>query len=530
MKKNILKISMYIVIILVIVVGSITVLNKVKEMYLGILNSINSTNTKLETISQDIINNTNINKSYTEILDKEVNDSLSDKTIKINLNNEIINLNLKYDNVFYEVNSLISNKDIPILINNIEDVKVFINGEEYSNSSFINIGGISINNNIKVEIKSTIKNDSRTFYIRTMPSDFPEYKLVGESEYEGDYYLTLQPKPFYMMKISNDGKVLYYKKDDTNPFFDFKKHNINGKVRYSYLEVNRNIPTVGLFYELGDIVILDENYNEIDRVTLKDNGEVKADSGVENHDFIMIDDGHYIVSSYELRIVDNVSEDIKSAGSSAKVIASVLQEIKDGKVIWQWDSTDYPQLYNLSIEGNNFTNSSSWQDYVHFNSIIIDEKDNNLVCSFRNLDSVIKLDRNTGDILWILGGNGDQFGLDDEQKFSRQHMARILENGDITIFDNGFDSKKSRVLQISIDEENKKIVDYKEFSVANRFSMYMGSAQKIDYSNNVFVIGWGSADSDTAIMSEVDFKNDKVLSELHFIDDTKQAYRVYKFK
>lgn len=121
-------------------------------------------------------------------------------------------------------------------------------------------------------------------------------------------------------------------------------------------------------------------------------------------------------------------------------------------------------------------------------------------------------------------------GLEDEQKFSRQHMARILEKGDITIFDNGCDSKKSRVLQISIDEENKKILDYKEFSVANRFSMFMGSAQKIDDSNDVFVIGWGSADSDTAIMSEVDFKNDKILSELHFIDNTIQAYRVYKFK
>ena len=100
------------------------------------------------------------------------------------------------------------------------------------------------------------------------------------------------------MKISNDGNVLYYKKDDNNPFFDFKKHNINGKARYSYLEVNRNMPTVGLFYELGDVVILDENYNEIDRVTLKNNGEVKEDSGVEINDFIIIDDGHYIVSAY----------------------------------------------------------------------------------------------------------------------------------------------------------------------------------------------------------------------------------------
>ena len=139
MKKNILKISMYIFFILLIGLGNITVLNKVKEMYLGILNSINNTNTKLETISKDVIDNTNLSKIYTEIINKQVNDSLSDKTIKINMNNDTINLNLKYDNVFYEVDSLIANKDIPIDINNTSGVKISINGEEYRNSIIIHI-------------------------------------------------------------------------------------------------------------------------------------------------------------------------------------------------------------------------------------------------------------------------------------------------------------------------------------------------------------------------------------------------------
>lgn len=58
----------------------------------------------------------------------------------------------------------------------------------------------------------------------------------------------------------------------------------------------------------------------------------------------------------------------------------------------------------------------------------------------------------------------------------------------------------------------------------------MGLAQKIDESNEIFVIGWGSANSDTAVMSEVNFQNNKILSELHFIDNMKMAYRVYKFK
>ena len=61
-------------------------------------------------------------------------------------------------------------------------------------------------------------------------------------------------------------------------------------------------------------------------------------------------------------------------------------------------------------------------------------------------------------------------------------------------------------------------------------SIFWAEPIYIENSNDIFVIGWGSANTDTAIMSEVDFKNDKVLSELHFIDDKKQAYRVYKFK
>ena len=97
-----------------------------------------------------------------------------------------------------------------------------------------------------------------------------------------------------MIKINNGGNVLYYKKDDNNPFFYFKKYNIEGKVRYLYIK-NGNMLIAGSFYGLGNVVILDENYNESDKVTLKDNSKVNKESGVEKHDFIMIDDWYYIV-------------------------------------------------------------------------------------------------------------------------------------------------------------------------------------------------------------------------------------------
>ena len=50
--------------------------------------------------------------------------------------------------------------------------------------------------------------------------------------------------------------------------------------------------------------------------------------------FLMIDDGHYIIPTYLPMIVNNIPNSIESLSSSSKVLASVLQEIKDGKIIF----------------------------------------------------------------------------------------------------------------------------------------------------------------------------------------------------
>lgn len=90
-------------------------------------------------------------------------------------------------------------------------------------------------------------------------------------------------------------------------------------------------------------------------------------------------------------------------------------------------------------------------------SSLCKSNDGNLICSFRNLDAVIKLDRKTGEILWTLGGLGDEFNLTDNQNFSRQRNARITEDGYITLYDNGVKNQATRVVKIKLDEENKKL-------------------------------------------------------------------------
>lgn len=145
-----------------------------------------------------------------------------------------------------------------------------------------------------------------------------------------------------------------------------------------------------------------------------------------------------------------------------------------------------------------------------------------------NINTLLKLDRETGDIIWKLGGYGDEFGLTEEQKFSRQHNATITEDGTLPLFDNGWDRGLSRVIELTLDEENKQVLNYDEFSLQHRYSPYMGSAQKL--ATNAYLIGWRSADTDTAIFSEVNASTGEILAELHFVNNNMSSYRVFKFE
>lgn len=84
----------------------------------------------------------------------------------------------------------------------------------------------------------------------------------------------------------------------------------------------------------------------------------------------------------------------------------------------------------------------------------------------------------------------DEFNLDDEQLFSRQHHARLTEDGYLTIYDNGVANKNSRAIKIKIDEENKEVIEFNEYSV-DKFYKYTCSVQEIDSENEVFLIRVG---------------------------------------
>jgi arylsulfate sulfotransferase len=334
---------------------------------------------------------------------------------------------------------------------------------------------------------------------------------------------TSNPNAGYLYILDKNGNIIKSRK--TNSYaVNFQKWTINGTTRYTYTEFNPNGYHIkNVLYVSGDDVVLDENLDEIKRYNfLPDSGHAATQNLADSHDFIFLGDDHYIAMTYYEKNVTNIPAYLKPV-PGVKVAAPVIQEVNNGQIVWEWDATDYPEFYTSSQEWNIFGDSVNTQDYIHMNSLFIDPKDNNLIISLRNLNQVIKVDRKSGNIIWRLGGINSDFNLTPEQGFLRQHHVTLTDSGKtLLIFDNGeIDQRpQTRIVEIQIDEANRKVLSFKATPVANNvFTQYMGSVQK---RGNTYFIGGGTGN----YVMEMEQNTGKILFQVKINQPT---YRAFKY-
>ena len=448
------------------------------------------------------------------------------ENVIISINSEEIELSKNTKNMEINLKTFNSEKDTIIkYVSGNANVK--INGQKLKKNSELNLGIVEISDNSKIEIKVNylFGKDSK-YIVNTMNTDFPNYSVEGKSEYEGDYYMSTFDFNFdrnhFIFKLDQAGKIKYYKK--TNMIaFDFKKElSEDGNIRYMYLEaIDNNL--AGLKSILPcDLVIMNEDYKEIDRINylFKDGTNIP----LENHSYLYLGENHYILTTYK---AIGKQEILNSQMQKVYVMDNYIQEIKDGKIIWEFNTTKYPELYKYSsLEGLDY--NIAYQDYAHINFMEIDKTDGNLLCSYRNFDAIIKIDRKTGKLIWILGGNGDEFGLTDKQKFSKQHSAISLGNNTIMLYDNGNSNEKSRVLKIKIDEKNMKVKEYTEYD-AGVYAFMMGSVRVLDEEKETYLVCYGGGDYSKYSVEEINYKENKVNFKFTFLNNS-MIYNANKIK
>jgi hypothetical protein len=326
--------------------------------------------------------------------------------------------------------------------------------------------------------------------------------------------------PARIMLMDGDGHLLWEKVSSHN-ILDFKRWDYNGLTRYTWLEQNTDLYPGS---QAGSIIVADASFNELKRISLLASGIVAdpTHSGIDGHDFIMLDDDHYICMAYVNQHVNNVPAGM-GTGGDAYVVCPVIQEVDHNAVVWQWEGTKYPEFYTASTFGNNFKDPASVQDYIHMNSMFIDPKDGNLICSFRSLNQVVKLNRKTGDIIWRLGGINSDFSLSPDMQFLRQHNATFTDGGQtLILFDNGETPTRpySRILEFQLDETRHTVTNFKSFMLPEPVSRIMGSVQKM---GSRYFIGGGSGN----YVLEIDYTTGEKILELKSTANV-ATYRAYK--
>ena len=366
-----------------------------------------------------------------------------------------------------------------------------------------------------------------------LPSSFPKYEFTGESSRKEDFYITQHSDNNglgYIFIMSYDGYVKRYKRLPAFAYNFRKYKNSKGEIRFTYYQVsNIEYPKVPMNggYDNTKLIVMDKDFKILDEVTLLPHGSLAENHPCENHDYIYLDDGHYIVLAYHPKVVTNVPNKV----GEYKAINCIIQEQKEGEVLLHWESTNEPKMYEYSHTNSDFTNFNNEQtvynDYNHINSINIDPKTGDILCSWRHA-GIGKISRTTGELLWFAGRKHiDIQGMTTEQVGYLQHHAKYNYDGSITIFDNsGCVTNNTRCCRYWIDENQLTLTKFQELKSPKAKSGYMGSMDLLHEDKDIYMIAYGAGWKNIAF-HEYDFDNNKELCKLVFIDGH-DMYRVWR--
>jgi hypothetical protein len=328
--------------------------------------------------------------------------------------------------------------------------------------------------------------DAWTF--RTRPDLSPRAVDVAKQSHEtAPGYVFVAPKKRGPgqggpMIVDNRGQVVWFRpvQSKARRAMDFKVQNYQGE------------PV--LTWGAGDHVILDSSYHEIARFHA---GHGYRGTREDHHEFLISPEDTALFTIY-----NPVRGDLSPVGGPKDGLLweGIVQEldIESGEVLFEWHSLDHVGLDETYVDSS--ADVRSGIDYFHINSIDVDH-DGNLLVSGRRTCGVYKIDLESGEIIWRLGGKKSDFEMGPGTRFAYQHDARRQSDGTITIFDNGTTTiqngtsqsvEESRGIALELDEEEMTATLVAEYAHPDKLFADAGGNMQVLPNGNVF-IGWGRA-------------------------------------
>jgi len=353
-----------------------------------------------------------------------------------------------------------------------------------------------------------------------LPADFPALTVTTNAPGVANGYIFLTDSykaakyGYYVMMLTNDGTVFWYK-SLTNAAFDFKELP-NGYLHYA--QQYQALSWGGGGYVTHEI--LDENFNPVE--------SIRAGNGynAECHDFQMLPNGHALVTGYYMTRVD-MSKIVTNGNPAALVAGALIQELDAQRnVVFQWRSWDHYQFTTQWVNSTAAVISA-----FHINCVF-EDTDGNLI--FSTPEWVKKISRQTGDVMWRLGGPDNDFtfvGITPQQGTNAfgSHGINRLPNGHVLFYKNSTfgPGATSTVQEYALDETNKiatRIWTYTPSPAVAGASQ--GDAQHLPNGNTF--IGWGGT-SGSGLPACTEISDTNVVFQMGFTNAQTTSYRAFRF-
>ncbi len=414
------------------------------------------------------------------------------------------------------------------------DTRLAVNGIQRANRNVaVELTGLAGGSDIPITLTGS-EGASTTYVLHCLADDFPAI-ITEKKPGAWDGLITIgvrAPVGSYLAIIDNNGVPRIHWRIEERVRI-FRTHR-DGRYPYSY----------GQAYS-RNVIVLDENMEPVDKVTT-----VRPIHDTDLHDFVVKSNGNYLLLAYESARRDMsqfINSDNGEPYSTTELTRdSVIQEVTpDKEEAFNWNSWDH-----MAVE--DCTQHRFPDDYAHVNSV--QAFDDDIVASFRGCSKVLRIDGVSGDVIWRLGksnrsdadwaasGNqpplrivGDPYG-----EFCGQHSARMIDNGNLLLFDNGVaclvdpegnrtrpGEDFTRIVEYAIDPDHGEAVFRRHYSYHgefNKLAQSQGHIEPLETGN--WLISWGSMPVSEKVTEFNPLTGEEVLIiKLHELGDSDSGLR-----
>ena len=234
---------------------------------------------------------------------------------------------------------------------------------------------------------------------------------------------------------------------------------------------------------------------------------------LENGNFLALTANTQEIKNYYTDIID------KTAPRKTQTVVgdNIVEFTPEGEIVWNWNTFDHLDTDRV---GYGLLEPYWWVrgfpgalDWTHGNGVTGDPHDGNILISLRHQDAVLKVDINSGEIIWILGDHQDWNSeyksklltpIDNLTWPYHGHNPRVTGPNKFIMYDNGIigtlpphPRKKpakclARAVEFEVDVENmevRQIWSSAEYDTeAPVISFAMGDAHRLENTGNIMVI------------------------------------------